>query len=341
MGLTARGLEQSERALEQRRKEAGIAEQQGKIGLGVQALGTGATAALAAKQLGLIGGASAAPQLAVPAASPYAAGFGSISPQLSATTGFSPAATTPLATTGGGVGIHAGTGAGIGGPGVQAGATGGGAAAGGTATTTPFLETATGTALSYAAPAAGGFLAGRAFGPTRTGERIGESMLFGRGGQKEHEAAGGFLAGAATGAAIGSFIPGIGTVIGGVIGGVVGGASGFLEDVCIIITAATDKHSSEVEIAREYRDNFMPPAMQRGYYMIAEQVVPLMRASKEYKDAVKKHFVDKVTEYCSYVLGYIKDCDPTSIAITETFLAECLSLGLSTPLYVRSSGEIV
>jgi Tfp pilus assembly protein PilE len=108
---------------------------------------------------------------------------------------------------------------------------------------------------------------------------------------------------------------------------------------CIIVTACTDPHSPEVEIAREYRDRFMSPDQLRGYYMIAEAVMPWVIRHKTF---VKKHFVDRLVEYGRYHLGYSEKvpCRASS-CVTRGFLMLCGFAGRRKRVFVRCNGEAV
>lgn len=106
---------------------------------------------------------------------------------------------------------------------------------------------------------------------------------------------------------------------------------------CIIVTACTDRHSPEVEIAREYRDRFMSPEQLRGYYMIAETVMPWVVRHRAF---VKKHLVDRLVEYGSYHLGKTEKvpCRASS-CVTRGFLMLCGFAGRRKRVFVRCNGE--
>jgi len=72
--------------------------------------------------------------------------------------------------------------------------------------------------------------------------------------------------------------------------------------VCIIVTACTSSDSEEVNIARKYRDKFLTPDELRGYYMIAEIVVPLINKYKWIRKITKNILVDNLIEYGRYAL---------------------------------------
>lgn len=111
---------------------------------------------------------------------------------------------------------------------------------------------------------------------------------------------------------------------------------------CIIVTACTDPHSPEVEIAREYRDKFMDLDQIRGYYMIAEKVVPLIKQSNIFKRIVKKVLVDSLVDYGRYALGK-QEQKPRlfSKIISKGFLWLCRKVGQTRETFTRCNGEVV
>jgi len=148
---------------------------------------------------------------------------------------------------------------------------------------------------------------------------------------------------AGQGAAIGStFGPG-GTAVGGVIGGGVGLVESVIDTVsggCIIISAAMGKYSPEVEIAREYRDKHLDADSLRGYYMIAEQVVPMMEQFSWIKLIVKMVLVDPLILYGKYSLKKNPSVSLFATAITKAFLKLCKLVGWTRTSYTRENGEV-
>jgi len=120
-----------------------------------------------------------------------------------------------------------------------------------------------------------------------------------------------------------------------------GGWLGLGLGECIIIAACTNPNSEEVNITRRYRDKIMLPETLRGYYMIAEQVVPLIHKSDKLKQFLKKHLVDSLVATCEWKLGET-DKVPAWKAriITGLFLGTCNVLGNTKPQFVRSNGEV-
>jgi len=146
---------------------------------------------------------------------------------------------------------------------------------------------------------------------------------------------------------------GQGAIIGGGYGALAGAGVGLVEafmtegEGCIIITAATSPDSYEVQVAREYRDWFLSPSTLRGYYIIAERVVPLMSKYRSVKKLIKRHLVDNLITYARWQLGSwgIDEQMPrpsnTAICITNAFLFLCDVIGLTRRSYMRCNGEIV
>lgn len=118
-------------------------------------------------------------------------------------------------------------------------------------------------------------------------------------------------------------------------------AKDILGDICIIITACTNPQSYEVNVCRRYRDTIMLPDTLRGYYMLAEVVVPQIHKSEKLKGFLKKHLVDSLVDALEYRLGE-KPVRPKlkSWLITKAFLGFCNVLGNTRPCFARSNGEV-
>lgn len=114
----------------------------------------------------------------------------------------------------------------------------------------------------------------------------------------------------------------------------------FVSDPCIIITAATDPYSYEVNVTREYRDRYLSQQTLRGYYMVAGKIVPRMYKSKRFKKFIKKHLVDHIVKHCEWGIGLRKKKPVRSSLITTTFLSFCDFIGSTVRQFVRPSGEV-
>lgn len=120
------------------------------------------------------------------------------------------------------------------------------------------------------------------------------------------------------------------------------GGGGFLGLGCIIITACTNSDSEEVNIVRRYRDKIMLPETLRGYYMIAEKVVPLIHKSDKLKRFLKKHLVDSLATTCEWKLKETHTIPSWKARIiTGLFLGTCCLLGNTKSCFVRYNGETI
>lgn len=110
---------------------------------------------------------------------------------------------------------------------------------------------------------------------------------------------------------------------------------------CIIITACTSPDSYEVEIARKFRDKFLDADQLRGYYALAERIVPMLERNENARKNVKKWLVDRLIDYGAYHLG-LKDTRPrwSSVAVARVFLKTIKIAGMILPRYVRANGEV-
>ena len=120
--------------------------------------------------------------------------------------------------------------------------------------------------------------------------------------------------------------------------------SSLLQDLgggCIIVTACTDRNSPEVEITRKYRDRFLDADQLRGYYVLAERVVPLLERNETARKNVKKWLVDRLIDYGSHRLD-LKKKRPAlmSYVVAKMFLATIKTIGMIVPQYVRTNGEV-
>lgn len=119
------------------------------------------------------------------------------------------------------------------------------------------------------------------------------------------------------------------------------GLYSLVKKACIIVTACTSPDSEEVEITREYRDKFLTPEQLRGYYVIAEKIVPMIENSGIIKRFIKKILVDNLIEYGRFALGktMVKP-GILSKLITILFLGLCKAVGYTRKSFVRSNGEV-
>jgi len=180
-------------------------------------------------------------------------------------------------------------------------------------------RSALGTLSSLAGPAGWGSLAGN----------LAQTIIPGKQRYKT-------MGGVASGALAGTYImPGIGTAIGAIFGGISASTK-----KCIIVTTCTSPNSYGVQIAREYRDKFLNSVTLRGYYMLADRLVPQIENSIQLKHRIREILVDKLIDYAEVELGkkdklQYKDSEQ----VTKEFISVCNYLGNLTPTYTRLNGE--
>jgi hypothetical protein len=151
-------------------------------------------------------------------------------------------------------------------------------------------------------------------------------------GKRERNMATGALSGFLTGFVGTGFNP-----IGGAIGAA-GGAAG----ACIIVTVCTSPDSYEVNVTREYRKRFMDAESIRGYYMLADQLVPLLKKHTNLRELFKIHLVDRLVDYGEFKLGNKTEMIYSeSRDVAKSFLRLCKQIGATIPRYIRSNGEVV
>jgi hypothetical protein len=109
---------------------------------------------------------------------------------------------------------------------------------------------------------------------------------------------------------------------------------------CIIVTACTDRNSYEVEVTRQYRDKFLDSEQLRGYYCLAEKIVPSIENHEKFRNIVKKYLVDKLVDYGEYKLGLKDKCKLSSRIVSKAFLGLIKTIGVLIQRYVRLNGEV-
>lgn len=205
----------------------------------------------------------------------------------------------------------------------------------------------------YALPALAGYVAPKILNAVHedSTENLGHNISLGLvRDEKTAGAIGSGASGAAAGALAGAALTswsGPGAIVGAALGGLVGAVS----DGCIIVTACTSADSDEVNVARQYRDKFLTPEQLRGYYMIAEKIVPLIVRFPLVRRIVKRFLVDNLVVYGRHALAQIGigrslhpellTPGPAATIITRVFLALCRVVGNRKTSFVRCNGEIV
>lgn len=210
-----------------------------------------------------------------------------------------------------------------------AGAEAGAGAATTLGTTTPVLP--------YLGPAVAGYVAPDVVNAIHedTTENLGHNTTL---GLVQDEGTADFIgsveAGAAAGATVGAFVPIPGApVAGAVIGGTLGGIRQIVSDCCFIFVEA---YSGLLPIVRRYRDEHMTDKNRRGYYRIADKIVPMMQKSKAFKWAVRIVMTGPMVSYGKYFYGVGK-IGIIFAPVAKMWLKIFDLLGSGT--YTRKNGE--
>lgn len=109
---------------------------------------------------------------------------------------------------------------------------------------------------------------------------------------------------------------------------------------CIITSTCTNPYSYEVNITREFRDKYMDIDTLRGYYRIAEIIVPLIEKHNWLKKLIKSLLIDKLVDYGEYKLGKKEKSKYSSTVIAKGFLGLCWIMNPRKVL-IRSNGEVI
>lgn len=125
-------------------------------------------------------------------------------------------------------------------------------------------------------------------------------------------------------------------------GGVVSNLVKSVSKACVIITACTSDKSPEVEIARAYRDKYLTTTELRGYYMLAEKLVPQMIPRPRLTRLIRNALVKPLIAYGAHALGktVMKPAISARI-ITRAFLILCRLIGKTRKQFTRANGEVI
>ena len=108
---------------------------------------------------------------------------------------------------------------------------------------------------------------------------------------------------------------------------------------CFIMLEARYGDGTMDKVVRQYRDEYMTDRNRRGYYKLAEVLVPLMRRSKVVKWLVVKTFADPLVSYGKYHYGQNKHGVLYS-PIKSFWMGVFDILGGETE-FIRENGEVV
>jgi hypothetical protein len=108
---------------------------------------------------------------------------------------------------------------------------------------------------------------------------------------------------------------------------------------CFIMLEARYGDGTMDDVVRRYRDEYMTDRNRRGYYKLAEVLVPLMRKSKVFKWIVTKTFADPLVSYGKYYYGKNKH-GIIFAPVKNLWMKVFDTIGGDTE-FIRENGEIV
>jgi hypothetical protein len=113
---------------------------------------------------------------------------------------------------------------------------------------------------------------------------------------------------------------------------------------CFILLEARYGNGTMDEVVRRYRDEHMSVKNKRGYYKLAEVVVPLMRKSKAFKFLICKLMADPLVAYGKAHYGpdtVINKSKRLLLSPVKTFWLKLFDYLGEEHAFVRENGEVV
>jgi hypothetical protein len=108
---------------------------------------------------------------------------------------------------------------------------------------------------------------------------------------------------------------------------------------CFIMLEARYGNGTMDEVVRRYRDEYMTDRNRRGYYRLAEVLVPLMRKSKAFKWVITKTFADPLVSYGKYYYGQNKH--GVLYSPVKNFWMKVFDIVGGDTKFIRENGEVV
>ena len=118
-----------------------------------------------------------------------------------------------------------------------------------------------------------------------------------------------------------------------------GGSGGGGGGCCFIMLEARYGNGTMDEVVRRYRDEYMTDRNRRGYYRLAEVLVPLMRKSKAFKWVITKTFADPLVSYGKYYYGQNKH--GVLYSPVKNFWMKVFDIVGGDTKFIRENGEVV
>ena len=117
------------------------------------------------------------------------------------------------------------------------------------------------------------------------------------------------------------------------------GDSGGGGGCCFIMLEARYGDGTMDDVVRRYRDEHMTDRNKRGYYKVAEVLVPLMRKSRFAKWLVTKTFADPLVSYGKYYYGQNKH--GVIFAPVKSFWMSVFNIVGGETEFIRENGKVV
>lgn len=108
---------------------------------------------------------------------------------------------------------------------------------------------------------------------------------------------------------------------------------------CFIMLEARYGDGTMDDVVRRYRDEHMTDRNKRGYYKVAEVLVPLMRKSRLTKWLVTKTFADPLVSYGKYYYGQNKH--GVIFAPVKSFWMSVFNIVGGETEFIRENGKVV
>jgi len=122
-------------------------------------------------------------------------------------------------------------------------------------------------------------------------------------------------------------------------GGGSSASSGGGGGCCFIMLEARYGDGTMDKVVRRYRDEYMTDRNRRGYYRMAEVLVPLMRKSKTFKWIITKTFADPLVSYGKYYYGQNKH--GVIYSPLKNFWMKVFDVVGGDTKFIRENGEVV
>ena len=118
-----------------------------------------------------------------------------------------------------------------------------------------------------------------------------------------------------------------------------GGGGGGGGGCCFIMLEARYGDGTMDDVVRRYRDEHMTDRNKRGYYKVAEVLVPLMRKSRLAKWLVTMTFADPLVSYGKYYYGQNKH--GVIFAPVKSFWMSVFNIVGGETEFIRENGKVV